>query len=147
MRVVALILVIAAAAAWLALMARVGLVAARLYQIEEYESRRFLRWIRQSRWVDHRSVVFAAGVAVVGLIAGIAAAGDAAAVAGAAAWLAGSAGAHTLWRWPAAKRDLAWTARMRRLTGTASVLCALVAAGTAALLTSGGRGWTRSWPG
>ena len=57
------VLVALAAAAWFALLARVGLVAARMYQIEEYEERRLFGWALTPAWLLHRSVV-AAAVAV-----------------------------------------------------------------------------------
>ena len=59
---------VAAAMVWLSLQVRIGLVAARMYQIEEYESRRFLRWAMQRTWIDHRAAL----VAVLTVIAGYA---------------------------------------------------------------------------
>ncbi len=63
-------LVAVAGAAWLALFARVVLVAARMYQIEEYEARRLLGWGGASAWLLHRrSLVAAAPVAAVTVFA------------------------------------------------------------------------------
>ena len=40
-----------AAIIWLVWLVRAGLVAARMYQIEEYEAPRFLAWGSQRAWL------------------------------------------------------------------------------------------------
>ena len=49
-------LVAIAAIVWLILLFRIVLVAARMFQIEEYESIRFLRWGLTREWLAHRAV-------------------------------------------------------------------------------------------
>ena len=49
-------LVALAAVVWLILIFRIVLVAARMFQIEEYESVRFLRWGLTREWLAHRAV-------------------------------------------------------------------------------------------
>ncbi len=49
-------LVALAAIVWVMLLFRVVLVAARMFQIEEYESIRFLRWGLTREWLAHRAV-------------------------------------------------------------------------------------------
>ena len=126
-------LAVPAAVAWQLLLVRAGVIAARMYQIEEYESRRFLRWALRRSWVDHRAAVFAVAVAIAGYVAGLAAQ-TARPATTAAAWLVGSLGAHALWRWPPAKRGLVWTARMRRLASVAALLAAGLSAGVAVVV-------------
>ncbi len=123
-------LVAIAAAVWLILVARIVLVAARMFQIEEYESIRFLRWGLSREWLAHRAVWLGLGVAVIAF--SVAAVFPAARpVAIAVAWLASAAAAQVTWRWTAAKRPLVMTARMRRLLIAGGFLAVILAAGLA----------------
>jgi len=122
-------LVALAGAAWLALFIRVVLVAARMYQIEEYEARRLFSWGGTRPWLLHRSVLVAtAPVAAVTAFAltDLGRPGLRPALAG--AWLAGSAAGRALWRWLPPKKELVLTARMRRLLATTTLLAAVIAA-------------------
>jgi UDP-N-acetylmuramoyl-tripeptide--D-alanyl-D-alanine ligase len=125
-----------AAVSWLNLMWRVGLVAARMYQIEEYEDARFLRWGATRAWLLHRAVL-AAGVLEVASLLGAIAAGAQSARLVAAGWLAGSLVATLLWEWTPAKKALVLTPRMRRLLMCAGGLAILLAAAVAFLLATG----------
>ncbi|HWW10251.1 MAG TPA: UDP-N-acetylmuramoyl-tripeptide--D-alanyl-D-alanine ligase [Candidatus Acidoferrales bacterium] len=122
-----------AAVSWLNLMWRVGLVAARMYQIEEYEDARFLRWGATRAWLLHRAVVAAAAVALASLLAAIPAGGASARLV-AAGWLAASLVAALLWGWTPAKKPLVVTARMRRLLVGTGILAMLLAAAAGFLL-------------
>ena len=123
-------LVALAAIVWLVLVARIVLVAARMFQIEEYESVRFLRWGLSREWLAHRTVWLGLAVAVVAF--SVAAVFPAARpVAIAVAWLASAAAAQVTWRWTAAKRPLVMTARMRRLLVAGGFLAVILAAGLA----------------
>ena len=120
---------IVAALAWAALMARVIAVAARMFQIEEYEAERFWQWSWNARWRG----VPAVNVALVIWLLGIAGYfvlrpyGSAVPVYLGGIWLAASAAGHMLWRWSSAKKPLVFTARMRRLLAVAAVLLAAIA--------------------
>ena len=130
-----LLLIALAAIAWLVRMAPVVLVAARMLQIEEYEDARFLRWGMTRPWLAHRSVLAAAVLSAAALITAAAAGGVTRVIA--AGWLAASATGAVLWSWPAPKRELVMTARMRRLLAVTAVLALLPAAATALLLATG----------
>lgn len=129
------LLLAAAALAWLALLGTVGLVAARMYQIEEYEGRRLLAWGRTRAWTLHRSTVVAAAlpvlVAVVVALAGTTA--STRRLVG-AAWLVSAAPAILRWRWIPPKKELVFTPRLRRLLAAASLLSVLVAAALATVI-------------
>ena len=123
-------LVAAAAVVWLLLVVRIILVAARMFQIEEYESIRFLRWGLTREWLAHRTVWLGLAVGVLALT--VAAVLPAARTVGiAVAWLASGAAAQVTWRWTAPKRPLVMTARMRRLLVAGGFLAVLLAAGLA----------------
>ena len=128
--VLAAILVVVGAAAWLWLLARATLVAARMYQIEEYEAGRLFAWGGRRAWLLHRAVLVAA-VAPAALT--IAALVDPSAaplrplLAG--VWLAGALAAQPAWEWLPPKKALVFTPRLRRLLGTTAVLAVLAAAG------------------
>jgi UDP-N-acetylmuramoyl-tripeptide--D-alanyl-D-alanine ligase len=123
-------LVAAAAIVWLALVVRIILVAARMFQIEEYESIRFLRWGMTRQWLAHRTVWLGLAVGVLALaVAAVLPAARSAAIA--IAWLASGAAAQLTWRWTAPKRPLVMTARMRRLLIAGGFLAVLLAAGLA----------------
>jgi len=123
-------LVAAAAVVWLLLVVRIILVAARMFQIEEYESVRFLRWGLTREWLAHRTVWLGLAVGVLALtVAAVLPAARTVAIA--VAWLASGAAAQLTWRWTAPKRPLVMTARMRRLLVAGGFLAVLLAAGLA----------------
>ena len=123
-------LVAAAAIVWLILIFRVVLVAARMFQIEEYESVRFLRWGLTREWLAHRAVWLGLLVGAVALsVAAILPAGRPVAIA--VAWLVSAAAAQFTWRWTSPKRPLVMTARMRRLLVAGGFLAVVLAAGLA----------------
>ena len=123
-------LVAAAAIVWLILIFRIVLVAARMFQIEEYESVRFLRWGLTREWLAHRTVWLGLLVGAVALsVAAILPAGRPIAIA--VAWLVSAAAAQFTWRWTSPKRPLVMTARMRRLLIAGGFLAVLLAAGLA----------------
>jgi UDP-N-acetylmuramoyl-tripeptide--D-alanyl-D-alanine ligase len=123
-------LVAAAAIVWLLLVVRIILVAARMFQIEEYESIRFLRWGLTREWLAHRTVWLGLAVGVLALtVAAVLPAARTVAIA--VAWLASAAAAQLTWRWTAPKRPLVMTARMRRLLIAGGFLAVLLAAGLA----------------
>jgi UDP-N-acetylmuramoyl-tripeptide--D-alanyl-D-alanine ligase len=119
-----------AAIVWLILIFRIVLVAARMFQIEEYESIRFLRWGLTREWLVHRTVWLGLLVGAVAL--SVAAILPAARPVGIAiAWLVSAAAAQFTWRWTAPKRPLVMTARMRRLLIAGGFLAVVLAAGLA----------------
>jgi UDP-N-acetylmuramoyl-tripeptide--D-alanyl-D-alanine ligase len=123
-------LVALAAIVWLVLIFRIVLVAARMFQIEEYESVRFLRWGLTREWLAHRAVWLGLLVGAVAL--SVAAVLPAARPIGIAiAWLASAAAAQLTWRWTSPKRPLVMTARMRRLLIAGGFLAVVLAAGLA----------------
>ena len=123
-------LVAAAAVVWLLLVARIALVAARMFQIEEYESIRFLRWGMTREWLAHRAVWLGLAVGVLALSVA-AVLPEARTLAIAVAWLASGAAAQLTWRWTSPKRPLVMTARMRRLLIAGGFLAVILAAGVA----------------
>ncbi|MBJ7608363.1 MAG: UDP-N-acetylmuramoyl-tripeptide--D-alanyl-D-alanine ligase [Candidatus Dormibacteraeota bacterium] len=122
-------------AGWLLLVVRVLLVAARMYQIEEYEGSRLFAWGRIRAWWLHRSALLAAAVpAVVTVVcAALAVTGSLRAIV-AAAWLAGTAVAQRTWTWLPPKKELVYTPRLRRLLAGAAVLAVVVGAAICAVL-------------
>ena len=123
-------LVALAAIVWAILIFRIVLVAARMFQIEEYESVRFLRWGLTRQWLAHRAVWLGLLVGAVAL--SVAAALPAARPVGIAiAWLVSAAAAQFTWRWTSPKRPLVMTARMRRLLIAGGFLAVVLAAGLA----------------
>jgi UDP-N-acetylmuramoyl-tripeptide--D-alanyl-D-alanine ligase len=127
-----------AAAAWLTLLARVALVAARMYQIEEYEAARLFDWGSSRPWLFHRSaLVAAAPAAVMTVVALIAGSGPGLRAIAAGAWVAGLGAAHLSWHWLPPKKELVYTPRLRRLLATGALLAALLATGAALLLAAG----------
>jgi UDP-N-acetylmuramoyl-tripeptide--D-alanyl-D-alanine ligase len=128
--VLAAILVGPGAAAWLWLVARITLVAARMYQIEEYEAGRLFAWGGRRAWLLHRAVLVAAVAPAVVTIAALvdpSAAPLRPLLAG--TWLAGALSAQPAWEWLPPKKALVFTPRLRRLLATAAVLAVIVAAG------------------
>jgi UDP-N-acetylmuramoyl-tripeptide--D-alanyl-D-alanine ligase len=128
--VLAAILVVLGAAAWLWLLARATLVAARMYQIEEYEAGRLFAWGGRRAWLLHRAVLVAAVAPAAVTIAALvdpSAAPLRPLLAG--TWLAGALASQPAWGWLPPKKALVFTPRLRRLLGTAAVLAVLAAAG------------------
>ena len=124
------VLVAAAAVAWLSFGAVTGLVAARMHQLEEYDTRRLFLWGRSRAWLLHRSALLGALPPLAVLV--LSATGSSARGAGAltaAAWAAGAAIAIVTWSWVPPKKPLVFTPRARRLLGTALLLATVVAAG------------------
>ncbi|MHB8717431.1 MAG: Mur ligase family protein [Candidatus Dormibacteria bacterium] len=129
------LLVATGAAVWLALGTVVGLVAARMYQLEEYEGRRLFSWGATRAWCLHGAVLVGAVPPLAALLA--ATVSDEvrrSPTLVAASWTCGAALAVLLWRWPPAKKPLVLTPRAWRLLGTALVLGGIVAAGVGALV-------------
>ncbi len=123
-------LVALAAIIWVILVFRIVLVAARMFQIEEYESVRFLRWGLTREWLAHRAVWLGLLLGAVAL--SVAAVLPAARPVGIAiAWLVSAAAAQFTWRWTSPKRPLVMTARMRRLLIAGGFLAVVLAAGLA----------------
>ncbi len=123
-------LVALAAVVWVILVFRIVLVAARMFQIEEYESVRFLRWGLTREWLAHRAVWLGLLLGAVAL--SVAAVLPAARPIGIAiAWLVSAAAAQFTWRWTSPKRPLVMTARMRRLLIAGGFLAVVLAAGLA----------------
>lgn len=120
--------VIIAALVWLGWLARVGLMGARMYQIEEYEGPRLLAWGRQRAWLAPTATLAGAGLALLVGLAGLAAPADWRLVMAGLAWLAGAALALALWRALPAKKALVYTQRMRRILGVGAALAVIVAA-------------------
>jgi UDP-N-acetylmuramoyl-tripeptide--D-alanyl-D-alanine ligase len=103
------------------------LVAARMYQIEEYEARRLFAWGRTRAWLLHPAVVVAAvPVAVATLFALTDLRRPGLGVALTATWLGGAAAGHAAWRWLPPKKDLVLTPRMRRLLVTTIALAVAI---------------------
>src|ERR1700692_2960055 len=101
-----------------------------MFQIEEYESIRFLRWGLTRQWLAHRALWL--GFLVGAVAPSVAAVLPAARPIGIAiAWLASAAAAQFTWRWTSPKRPLVMTARMRRLLVAGGFLAVVLAAGLA----------------
>jgi UDP-N-acetylmuramoyl-tripeptide--D-alanyl-D-alanine ligase len=127
--------VVISAIAWLALLGSAVLVAARMFQIEEYEGRRLFAWGRTGEWLLHPAAVVPAAI-VAATTAVVVATGsrEALRVVVAASWGVGALGGHLLWRWLPPKKELVFTPRMRRLLATTAVLAVLVADGISVAL-------------
>ncbi|HEX9038848.1 MAG TPA: UDP-N-acetylmuramoyl-tripeptide--D-alanyl-D-alanine ligase [Ktedonobacterales bacterium] len=132
--VIGIVLLVAAALVWLGWMTRMGLMGARMYQIEEYEGKRLLAWGHQRAWRAPAALHQAAWIVLaldlpsviitsipnffptewsrpfVGSI-----------------WFIGSAVAVVRWRSLPAKKPLIYTARMRRILGVALAVSAILA--------------------
>jgi UDP-N-acetylmuramoyl-tripeptide--D-alanyl-D-alanine ligase len=116
-----------AALVWLGWLARASLMAARMYQIEEYEAKRLLAWGRQPAWLASRAALSGGAAALVIGLAVLIAPGVRPLSAG-LGWLGGALLLHALWQPLAAKKPLVYTARLRRILGGAGGV-ALVLAG------------------
>ena len=122
--------VVIAALVWLTWLARPGLVAARILQIEEYEGWRLLAWSRRGGALA-RGALIAFLLAQAGGVAGLALGG---AAAGAAGWALGAGWLHLTWRRPPEKKQLVLTSRIKRLLAAATLVALALTAGIAALL-------------
>ena len=123
-------LVALAAVAWLVFLGRAVLVAARMYQIEEYEARRLFAWGRTREWVAHRSVTAAATVSTIALVETTLTNGwNGARYLAAGGWLLASVIGAATWTWLDPKKELVFTPRMRRLLGSTAVVGGAIAAG------------------
>ncbi|HKR99766.1 MAG TPA: hypothetical protein VJU79_09645, partial [Candidatus Dormibacteraeota bacterium] len=129
MTVAAALLTTVAACAWLVLLARTTLVAARMLQIEEYEVSRLVAWGSSRSWLLHRSAV-AGIVCVLATIFTNAWDGQAAVIV-AGFWLLAAGLGLAWWHWTMPKRALVYTARMRRLLALSLLIGAAVAVGLA----------------
>jgi UDP-N-acetylmuramoyl-tripeptide--D-alanyl-D-alanine ligase len=115
-----------AAVVWMILMFRVELVTMRMYQLEEYDAARLVRWVFATpKYLWHRAYAVAIGLGSAGIVvAAVNQIGWAIPVAAGVATL----GANTIWSWPAEKKPLVRTARARRLIATARAITTLLAA-------------------
>lgn len=131
--VIGTLALIAGALVWLVLMARMGLMGARMYQIEEYEGKRLLAWGRQRAWMASRAtqiggiLALLICLAVVIVLASLTELDALYTLVTGSAWLAYSALALALWRPLPAKKPLIYTARMRRILSVALALCVTLA--------------------
>jgi UDP-N-acetylmuramoyl-tripeptide--D-alanyl-D-alanine ligase len=127
------------AVAWVILLDRVELVAMRMYQLEEYDATRLLRWMFATpKYLGHRAFVAAVLLGIAGFDG---------AVWGNSGWsvpvavVGATVIANTLWSWPAEKKPLVRTARAQRLIATARAITVLVAAAVVAEYALDGRGY------
>jgi UDP-N-acetylmuramoyl-tripeptide--D-alanyl-D-alanine ligase len=125
------LLAAAGAVAWLLLLARITVVSARMFQIEEYEGDRLRDWGGTRAWLMHRSVVVAAAPTVAGAVVAALASSSWGRAAAAGGWLIGAAAAQLIWSWLPPKKELVLTPRMRRLLATAGLLAGIAAAAAA----------------
>jgi UDP-N-acetylmuramoyl-tripeptide--D-alanyl-D-alanine ligase len=119
---------------WAAWMVRAGLVAAQIYQIEEYEAPRLLAWGAQRAWRWSRPVM--AGI-LAALFCGIVATFlplEPRVVVLGAALLVGSLVLNLLWRRVPAKKPIVYTPRMRRILGAGAGVLLVIALGAAYLI-------------
>ncbi len=124
-----------AGAAWLGLLTRAGLVAARMFQLEEYEPRRLLAWGSTRPWLAHRATVAAGVTAAAATIAAVSgAAGPAPRPLVASGWFAGLLLGHLGWRWLPPKKELVYTPRLRRLLASAALTATLLGLAACALV-------------
>ncbi len=123
-----------AAIIWLVWIIRAALVAARMYQIEEYEAPRFLAWGRQRAWLwSTATLVASVATLLLGLFT-LALPTDFRRIGIGVGWLVGASLLHILWRPLPAKKALVYTARMSRILGTGLVLTLLATCGLVVLI-------------
>jgi len=112
---------------WASWIMRAGVVAAQMFQIEEYEPPRFLTWCLRRPWLAMRAVQVGAALLVISIIIGI----PLPVSLRLTVWRVGFAGAlvclHLLWRWPTAKKPLVYTLRMRRILSASAGATLIVA--------------------
>jgi UDP-N-acetylmuramoyl-tripeptide--D-alanyl-D-alanine ligase len=124
-----IVLIILGAILWAVWLVRAGLVAAQIYQIEEYEAPRLLAWGERPTWRWSRPVLGGIlGALFCGVVANLLPLEVRAAVLS-AALLLGSLVLNLLWRRTPAKKPIVYTPRMRRILGAgAGVLLLLTIA-------------------
>lgn len=123
-----------AAIIWLVWIIRGSLVAARMYQIEEYEAPRFLAWGLQRAWLWAKpTLVASASSLILGLLT-LALPTDLRSIVIGVGWLVSAILLHVLWRSLPAKKALVYTARMRRILGAGLVLALLMTYGLVILI-------------
>lgn len=123
-----------AAIIWLVWIIRGSRVAARMYQIEEYEVPRFLAWGCQRAWLWSTATLIAgAGSLILGLLT-LALSTDFRRIGICIGWLVSAILLNILWKSLPAKKALVYTARMCRIVGTALVLTLLVTCGLVILI-------------
>lgn len=125
-----------AAIIWLIWIIRAALVAARMYQIEEYEAPRFLAWGRQRAWLWSTAVLVASTATLLLGLLPLALPTDLGRIGIGVGWLVGAILLHVLWRSLPAKKALVYTARMHRILGTGLVLTLLTTCGLVILILS-----------
>ena len=123
-----------AAITWLVWIVRAALVAARMYQIEEYEAPRFLAWGYQRAWLWSTATLFASGTTLILGLLILALPTDLRRTAIGIGWLVGAILLHVLWKSPPAKKALVYTPRMRRILSAGLALTLLVTCGLAVLI-------------
>jgi UDP-N-acetylmuramoyl-tripeptide--D-alanyl-D-alanine ligase len=123
-----------AAIIWLVWIIRAALVAARMYQIEEYEAPRFLAWGRQRAWFWSTAALVASAVTLLLGLLTLALPADLRRIGIGIGWLVGAILLHVLWRSLPAKKALVYTARMYRILGTGLVLTLLTTCGLVVLI-------------
>jgi UDP-N-acetylmuramoyl-tripeptide--D-alanyl-D-alanine ligase len=123
-----------AAIIWLTWIMRASLVAARMFQIEEYEAPRLLAWGRQRAWLwSTATLIASAGTLILGLFT-LVLSTDLRRIGLGISWLVGALLLQVLWKSLPAKRSLVYTARMRRILGTGLVLTLLLTSGLVSLI-------------
>lgn len=125
-----------AAIIWLLWVIRAALVAARMYQIEEYEAPRFLVWGSQRAWLWSTATLVASVVALILGLLTLVLPTNLDRIVIAIAWLVSAILLHIVWRSLPAKKALVYTARMRRILGTGLVLTLLVTCGLIILIST-----------
>ena len=124
-----IVLALLGALVWAALYFRSDLVLMRMYQLEEYDARRLIRWAKKTpEFLYHPAWLAAAGFQLAFAAAAVLAGDSRVLVAG---WLAAGLAANALWAWEAEKKGLVMTARAARLLkasrAVAIALCVLLA--------------------
>jgi len=125
-----------AAIIWLVWIIRVALVAARMYQIEEYEAPRFLAWGCQRAWLWSAATLLASGTTLILGLLTLALPTDLRRIAIGVGWLVGAILLHIIWKSLPAKKALVYTPRMRRILGAGLALTLLVTCGLAILVST-----------
>ena len=103
----------AGAILWSALFVRVTLVLMRMYQLEEYDARRIIRWaLITPTYFRHRAWLGAAVVQIAGFALALILHSR---TVGAAGFVGSGLVANGLWRWATEKKGLVLTTRAHRL--------------------------------
>lgn len=123
-----------AAIIWLIWIIREGLVAARMYQIEEYEAPRFLAWGCQRTWLWPTATLVASVATLIVELLTLTLPMDLGRIDIGISWLVGVTLLHLLWQGLPAKKSLVYTSRMCRLLGAGLVLTLLITCGLVTLM-------------